>query len=75
MGQYWVYILKWKKYYVWYTGALENRLKEHKKGTTKTTRELWDWIFVKFIECENKIEAIKLERKIKKWGHIEKWCS
>ena len=75
MKQYWVYILKWKRYYVWYTGDLELRLKEHRKWTTKTTRELWDWKLVKFIECENKTDAIKLERKIKKSGHIERRCS
>ncbi|HRX64091.1 MAG TPA: GIY-YIG nuclease family protein [Candidatus Absconditabacterales bacterium] len=70
-----VYILKGTRYYVGYTGNLELRLKEHNKGTTKTTRDLGDWQFVKFIECKNKTEAIKLERKIKRGGHIERWIN
>ncbi len=71
----WVYILKGKRYYVWYTWNLKLRLEDHKKWTTKTTRELWDWEFVKFIECRNKTEAIKLEKNIKRWWHIERWVS
>ena len=35
-----VYILKGKRYYVGYTGDLQRRLEEHKRGQTKTTREL-----------------------------------
>lgn len=74
MENRWVYILKWKRYYVWYTGDLDKRLKEHKKWTTKTTKDLWNWEMVRFIKCNNKTEAIKLERKIKRWWHIERWC-
>ncbi|HKL44159.1 MAG TPA: GIY-YIG nuclease family protein [Candidatus Absconditabacterales bacterium] len=70
-----VYILKGKRYYVGYTGNLKLRLEDHKKGTTKTTRELGDWEFVKFIECRNKTEAIKLEKNIKRGGHIERGVS
>ncbi len=73
MEKYFVYILKWKKYYVWYTLDVEKRLLEHRRWTNKTTRELWKWEMVKVIECESKTDAIKLERKIKKWGHIERW--
>lgn len=73
MEKRWVYILKWKRYYVWYTGDLEKRLKEHRKWTTKTTRELWERELVKFIECESKIQAISLERKIKRSWHIERY--
>ena len=29
-----------KRYYVGYTGDLQRRLEEHKRGQTKTTREL-----------------------------------
>ena len=73
MDTYFVYILKWKKYYVWYTSDIEKRLFEHKKCTTKTTKELWEWSLAKVIECESKTDAIKLERKIKRWGHIKRW--
>ena len=73
MEKRWVYILKWKRYYVGYTWDLEKRLKEHKRWTTKTTRELWDWKLINFIECESKSEAISLERKIKKSWHIERY--
>jgi len=32
-----VYILKGERYYVGYTGNLQGRLEEHKRGQTKTT--------------------------------------
>jgi len=70
MEERWVYILKWKKYYVWYTWDLEKRLREHRKWTTKTTREIWDWELMRFIECTTKSEAISLERKIKRSKYI-----
>ncbi|HPC34595.1 MAG TPA: GIY-YIG nuclease family protein, partial [Candidatus Absconditabacterales bacterium] len=73
MGKFFVYILKGKKHYVGYTSNLENRLLEHRKGTTKTTRELGEWNLIKVIECDSKTDAIRLERKIKKGGHIERW--
>ena len=67
-----VYILKGKRYYVGYTVDLQRRLEEHKRGQTKTTRELWEWELVKVIPCSSKTEAISLERKIKRGGHIER---
>ncbi|MBB1543164.1 GIY-YIG nuclease family protein [Candidatus Gracilibacteria bacterium] len=67
-----VYILKGKRYYVGYTGDLQRRLEEHKRGQTKTTRELGEWELVKVIPCSSKTEAISLERKIKRGGHIER---
>lgn len=73
MWKWWVYILKWKRYYVGYTGDLGKRLREHKKSTTKTTREIWERELVKFIECESKTKAISLEREIKRSWHIERY--
>jgi len=61
-----VYILKGKRFYVGYTGNLQRRLEEHKRGQTKTTRELGLWELVKVIPCVTKTEAIILERKIKR---------
>ena len=61
-----VYILKGERYYVGYTGNLQRRLEEHKRGQTKTTREIGVWELVKVIPCANKTEAIILERKIKR---------
>ncbi len=68
-----VYILKGKRYYVGYTGDLQRRLEEHKRGQTKTTREIGAWELLKVIPCASKTEAITLERKIKRSGHVERW--
>ena len=68
-----VYILKGKRYYVGYTGNLQRRLEEHKRGQTKRTKELGAWELVKVIPCATKTEAIILERKIKRGGHVERW--
>ena len=67
-----VYILKGTRYYVGYTGDLKRRLEEHKKGQTNTTREIGAWELVKVIPCPTKREAITLERKIKRSGHVER---
>jgi len=67
------YILKGKRYYVGYTGNLQRRLEEHKRGQTKTTREMGAWELIKVIPCATKTEAITLERKIKRSGHVERW--
>lgn len=68
-----VYILKGERYYVGYTGNLQRRLEEHKRGQTKPTKELGIWELVKVISCANKTEVITLERKIKRSGHVERW--
>ena len=68
-----VYILKGERYYVGYTGNLQRRLEEHKRGQIKTTREIGAWELVKVIPCATKTEAITLERKIKRGGHVERW--
>ena len=68
-----VYILKGKRYYVGYTSDLQRRLEEHKRGKTKTTKELGAWELVKVIPYATKTEAITLERKIERSGHVERW--
>lgn len=68
-----VYILKGKRYYVGYTSDLQRRLEGHKRGQTKTTREIGAWELVKVISCASKTEAIILERKIKRSEHVERW--
>ena len=73
---YYVYILKWDKiYYTWYTSDIEKRFVKHKDWGTKTTKHMWllnlVWYFVK----DTKTEALKLERMIKRDGHIDHWIA
>ncbi len=67
-----VYILKWDRHYVWSTNDIERRLKEHRKYGYSAKR-IWDRKLVKTIECAGRLEARRLELKIKKWWHIERW--
>ena len=69
---YYVYILKWKRYYCWYTNNIRRRLEEHKRGKTITTRILKIDNLIWYYRVETKEEALLLERKIKDSGHIER---
>ncbi len=69
---YYVYIIKWNKYYVWYTNNIERRLKEHERWENYYTNRIWNKILVWYIECESKELAIDLERKIKKSKNIKR---
>jgi len=71
---YYVYILRWTKYYVWCTNCLSRRLEEHKRGNDYFTKRIWDnVVLVGWFECKDKKDALALERKIKKSWHIERW--
>lgn len=70
---YYVYILKWKRYYCWCTNNIKRRLQEHKRGKTITTRILKTHELVWYYIIEKKENALELERKIKDSGHIERW--
>jgi len=67
---YWVYILKSDEgdhYYIGQSKNPELRLEFHnsiEKGFTARYRP-WRLVFTK--ECESREEAIRLEKKIKKW--------
>ena len=69
---YYVYILKGKKYYCWYTNDLNRRLKEHKRGKTITTKTLKVDMLIGYYTVTTKEEAENLERKIKDSGHRER---
>jgi len=71
---YYVYILKWYKYYVWTTGDIQRRFKEHKRGNSYFTKRIWKNIkLLWWFEHKDKKDALILETKIKKSGHIERW--
>lgn len=70
---YYVYILKWKRYYCWYTNDIKRRLQEHRRGKTITTRILKTYTLIGYYVVETKENALELERKIKDSGHIERW--
>ena len=63
----WVYILKDKrgKFYTGSTGDLQERLREHKRGHTFTTRRMLDPRLVLSQEYASLSQARKVERKIK----------
>ena len=68
---YCVYILYSKnkrRYYVGQTQNLELRFIRHNKGLVKSTKGGKPWIIVNILHVENRSEALKLEKKIKKRG-------
>jgi len=70
---YYVYILKWDRYYCWSTNNLKRRLLEHRRWKTITTKtfEIYDLVWYYVVNTYE--EARELEKKIKRSGHIERW--
>jgi len=69
--EYLVYILYSKKrsrYYVGQTYSIIDRLKSHNSGYTKSTKSGLPWDLILTLKVENRSEALKLEKKIKKRG-------
>jgi putative endonuclease len=64
----WVYILKManKQYYIGSTDNIDRRIKQHKAGTTKTTKRLEVVSVLLQQEYKTLEEARKVELKIKK---------
>ncbi len=68
---FYVYILKWnKKHYIWYTANLKTRIDRHNQWNTLTTRKMWTLTLLGYFEKSTKSEALKLEKMIKRNGHI-----
>jgi len=72
---FWVYILMSQstgRFYCGQTDDIEKRIQQHndpENTFTKTTsRHKGPWKLVHKIQCTNRTEAIRLERKIKKRG-------
>ncbi len=68
---YKVYILysgKLQKHYVGYTDNIERRISEHNKCKSKFTRLGIPWILVASIDSDTRLNAIRLEKRIKEFG-------
>ncbi len=66
-----VYIIhseKLDKYYVGSTQDIDVRLKIHNTGASKFTKSGIPWTIVHAVDCINRTEALRLEKKIKKRG-------
>ena len=71
---YYVYILQSKvdkTFYIGYTSNLDLRLKEHNEGKSRYTKKKIPWKIVYSETFENKSEAIKRERFLKKQKNKE----
>lgn len=69
---YYVYILKWDiNHYIWYTDNVLKRFSQHQNWFTFTTRNMWNLVLLWYFEKQTKTEAIKLEKMIKRNGHID----
>ncbi|MBU4348327.1 GIY-YIG nuclease family protein [Patescibacteria group bacterium] len=66
---FYVYILKSKKdnsLYIGKTNNIERRIQEHNSGHTPSIRTKRPFILLEKIECDNEIEAHKIEKEYKK---------
>ena len=66
---YTVYVLqsiKFWRYYIWYSSNIEKRIKEHNEWKTKSTKYYKPYKIVYTELYENKSEALKREKELKK---------
>ena len=72
---YFVYAIKSKfdgRIYVGFTENVQNRLKEHNSGKTKSTKGYRPWDLIFTTECQTRTEARKLEKYYKGGSGKEK---
>jgi predicted GIY-YIG superfamily endonuclease len=69
---YYVYILKWIKYYCWSTNDIKRRLAEHRRWSTQTTKILQATELIGYFKVLTEQEARGLEKKIKASKNIWK---
>ena len=65
---YIIYSKEYDKYYKGYTSQLLQRLEQHNNKESRYTSKFAPWKLVYFEEFENKTEAIKRERSLKKYS-------
>jgi predicted GIY-YIG superfamily endonuclease len=71
---FYVYILgSTTKHYIWVTENITRRIEEHIRWQNVTTAKLINVFLVWYFIKESKREALKLEKIIKKNGHIQHW--
>ena len=69
---YYVYILKWARYYVGYTNDLAKRLVQHQNWKTYSTSRYGQLSLVGYFLFQEKSEATGKEAEIKRSKNIEK---
>jgi putative endonuclease len=57
-----------QKYYIGQTQDLDNRIVEHNSGETKSLKSGIPWNIVFTAEVENRVDSVRLEKKIKNIG-------
>lgn len=70
---YYVYILKWARYYVGYTNDLTRRIAQHQSWKTYSTSRYGELKLLGYFLFSEKLEAMTMESKIKQSKNIKKW--
>lgn len=53
------------RYYKGFTTRLDERVREHNRGQSQSTRQRGPWKLVGYLTAETRTEAMRLERKLK----------
>ncbi len=70
MSMFFIYIIqseKTNRYYVGYTGNIDQRLEKHNAGGVNSTKHVIPWKLKYTEEFTNKVDAWKRERQIKSY--------
>ncbi|MBC8344640.1 MAG: GIY-YIG nuclease family protein [Candidatus Marinimicrobia bacterium] len=52
-------------FYIGFTSRLDERIKEHNRGQSKSTKNRGPWKLIGYLMTETRSEAMRLERKLK----------
>ncbi|HKL44126.1 MAG TPA: GIY-YIG nuclease family protein [Candidatus Absconditabacterales bacterium] len=70
---YYLYLLKGKRFYLGITNNVARRLQEHLMGEVYSTKRIGSRIvLVGYLTLKSKKDALELELKLKKSGHIDR---
>ena len=67
---YIIYSLHFDKYYIGQSSDVENRLNQHNRGISKSTKPYKPWVLKLKVEKSSRKEAIILETKLKNLSKI-----
>ena len=71
MDMYYVYVIfseSLHKYYVGSTNDVKKRVDQHNAGRSNFTSMGIPWVLIISMDCNSRIDAVRLEMKIKKRG-------
>ena len=70
---FYVYLLKWTKFYLWVTNDINIRYQQHLDWKVYSTKRMWnDLKLIWYLEFGDRGSALKIESRLKKSWHVDR---